>query len=100
MTNATASSRHPTADLSWDGPVLLNDRPTQDERLIRDTARACAEDRLQPRVLAPYAYEQTGNLYHLMRYAQKLEAVSSYEVPQDVHALILGSPETGIKALP
>ncbi len=35
----------------WDDPFLLDAQLTDDERLIRDTAEAYAQDKLQPRVL-------------------------------------------------
>jgi glutaryl-CoA dehydrogenase len=36
--------------------------------------------------------------YHVMRHAQNLETVNTYEGTQDVHALILGRAQTGIQA--
>ena len=35
----------------WDDPFLLEDRLSEDERLIRDTARDFAQDRLMPLIL-------------------------------------------------
>lgn len=43
----------------WDDAFLLEDQLTEDERMIRDTARAYAQDRLQPRVIAAYREETT-----------------------------------------
>ncbi len=43
----------------WDDAFLLEDQLTEDERMIRDTARAYAQDRLQPRVIAAYREEST-----------------------------------------
>ncbi|MGO4620353.1 acyl-CoA dehydrogenase [Ensifer sp. 2YAB10] len=43
----------------WDDPFLLDDQLTEDERMIRDTARAYAQDRLQPRVIDAYREEST-----------------------------------------
>jgi glutaryl-CoA dehydrogenase len=43
----------------WDDPFLLEDELTGDERLIRDTARAYAQEKLQPRVIEAYANEMT-----------------------------------------
>ena len=34
----------------WDDAFLLDDQLTEDERMIRDTARAYAQDKLMPRV--------------------------------------------------
>jgi len=36
--------------------------------------------------------------YHIMRHAQNLESVNTYEGAHDVHALILGRSQTGIQA--
>lgn len=36
--------------------------------------------------------------YHIMRHAQNLETVNTYEGTHDVHALILGRAQTGIQA--
>jgi glutaryl-CoA dehydrogenase len=36
--------------------------------------------------------------YHVMRHAQNLEAVNTYEGTQDIHALILGRSQTGLQA--
>lgn len=43
----------------WADPFLLDDQLTDDERMIRDAARAYAQDRLQPRVIKAYAEEHT-----------------------------------------
>ncbi|MEI3854486.1 MULTISPECIES: acyl-CoA dehydrogenase [Ensifer] len=43
----------------WDDPFFLDDQLTEDERMIRDTARAYAQERLQPRVIAAYREEST-----------------------------------------
>ncbi|OCP16158.1 acyl-CoA dehydrogenase [Ensifer sp. LC163] len=43
----------------WDDAFLLEDQLTEDERMIRDTARAYAQDRLQPRIIAAYREEST-----------------------------------------
>jgi len=41
----------------WDDALLLNDQLTEEERLIRDSARAFAQENLQPRVIAAYREE-------------------------------------------
>jgi glutaryl-CoA dehydrogenase len=43
----------------WDDPFLLEDQLTDDERMIRDTARAYAQDKLLPRVIEAYREETT-----------------------------------------
>ena len=48
-----------TYSFIWDDPFLLSDQLTEDERMIRDTAHAYAQDRLQPRVIEAYLEEKT-----------------------------------------
>ncbi len=43
----------------WDDPFRLDQQLTDDERAIRDAARAYAQDRLQPRVIRAFAEERT-----------------------------------------
>jgi len=43
----------------WDDAFLLNDQLSEDERMIRDTARAYAQDKLLPRVIDAYLDEKT-----------------------------------------
>ena len=43
----------------WDDPFRLDDQLTEDERMIRDTARAYAQDKLQPRIVKAYQEEKT-----------------------------------------
>jgi glutaryl-CoA dehydrogenase len=43
----------------WEDPFRLNDQLTEDERMLRDAARAYAQDKLQPRVIAAYREEKT-----------------------------------------
>jgi glutaryl-CoA dehydrogenase len=45
------------AAFRWDDPFHLEDQLTEDERMIRDTARAYAQDRLLPRVTDMYLSE-------------------------------------------
>ena len=47
------------AAFNWEDPFLLEAQLTDDERMLRDGARAFAQDRLQPRVLRAYAEETT-----------------------------------------
>ncbi len=47
------------AKFVWDDPFLLDDQLTEDERLIRDTALAYAQDKLQPRIVDAYLDEKT-----------------------------------------
>jgi glutaryl-CoA dehydrogenase len=43
----------------WEDPLLLDDQLTGDEKLIRNTARSFAQQRLQPHVIEAYAQEKT-----------------------------------------
>ncbi|GHC63571.1 acyl-CoA dehydrogenase [Neogemmobacter tilapiae] len=43
----------------WEDPFRLNDQLSEDERMLRDAARAYAQDKLQPRVTAAYRDEST-----------------------------------------
>ena len=47
------------AGFQWDDPFLLDDQLTEDERMIRDAARAYAQDKLQPRIVEAYLEEKT-----------------------------------------
>ena len=43
----------------WADPLLLDDQLSDEERLIRDTARGYARDRLLPRIVEAFATEHT-----------------------------------------
>ncbi len=43
----------------WEDPFRLNDQLSEDERMIRDSARAYAQEKLQPRVIDAFANEET-----------------------------------------
>ncbi|MFN3887773.1 MAG: acyl-CoA dehydrogenase [Aquabacterium sp.] len=47
------------ATFQWDDPLLLDQQLTDDERAVRDAARAYCQDRLAPRVLNAFRNEQT-----------------------------------------
>ena len=44
---------------NWEDPFLLDDQLTEDERMIRDTARAYAPGQAAPRVIEAYLEEKT-----------------------------------------
>jgi len=46
------------ARFQWDDPLLLDDALTEDERMVRDTARAYCQDKLMPRVLEANRHER------------------------------------------
>jgi glutaryl-CoA dehydrogenase len=43
----------------WADPFLLDDQLEDDERMIRDSARAYAQDKLAPRIIDAFAHETT-----------------------------------------
>lgn len=47
------------SQFQWDDQFLLEDQLSEDERMIRDTARAYAQEKLQPRVIEAYREETT-----------------------------------------
>ena len=60
---ATRREKKSTAPLSeaafdWQDPLDLESELTEDERMVRDTARAYAQDKLFPRVLTAYREER------------------------------------------
>src|SRR6202453_1054569 len=46
-------------NFQWDDPFMLDEQLTEDERMIRDTARAYAQDKLLPRITEAYLEEKT-----------------------------------------
>jgi glutaryl-CoA dehydrogenase len=54
-----AGAHQELAKLKWEDPLLLDDLLTDDERMIRDTARAYAQDKLLPRIIEAYREERT-----------------------------------------
>jgi glutaryl-CoA dehydrogenase len=46
------------ASFNWEDPFLLDDQLSEDERLIRDTARGFAQESLLPRIVEAYAQEK------------------------------------------
>ncbi|HET7411569.1 MAG TPA: acyl-CoA dehydrogenase family protein, partial [Pararhizobium sp.] len=51
-------NRSGIAAFAWDDPFLLEEQLTEEERLIRDTARAYAQEKLQPRIIAAWREEK------------------------------------------
>jgi glutaryl-CoA dehydrogenase len=48
---------HNDAQFNWRDPLLLDQQITDDERMVRDAARAYCQDKLAPRVLAAFRSE-------------------------------------------
>jgi glutaryl-CoA dehydrogenase len=53
---ADAKSSRP--DFQWEDPLLLDDQLSEDERMVRDTARQYAQEKLMPRVLEANRHER------------------------------------------
>jgi glutaryl-CoA dehydrogenase len=54
---ATASPARARPEFAWDDPFHLDEQLTEDERLIRDSARDYAQKRLMPRILEANRHE-------------------------------------------
>jgi glutaryl-CoA dehydrogenase len=54
---ATASPARAQPEFAWDDPFRLDEQLTEDERLIRDSAREYAQKRLMPRILEANRHE-------------------------------------------
>src|SRR5690606_38637416 len=48
------SNQH--APFQWDDPFLLDDQLSEEERMVRDAARAYCQEKLQPRVLEAHRH--------------------------------------------
>jgi glutaryl-CoA dehydrogenase len=57
--NAPEKPRSVKAAFQWDDPLLLEQQLTADERMVRDAARAYAQDKLAPRILDAFRHERT-----------------------------------------
>ncbi|WP_179401973.1 acyl-CoA dehydrogenase [Burkholderia guangdongensis] len=47
------------ATFHWDDPLLLDQQLTEEERMVRDAARAYSQDKLAPRVIEAFRHERT-----------------------------------------
>ena len=47
------------AEFNWEDPLLLDQQLSEEERMVRDAARAYAQDKLAPRVLESFRNETT-----------------------------------------
>src|SRR5437868_15375895 len=56
MVAMTARDLKPT--FKWDDPLLLEDELSETERIVRDSARAYAQERLMPRILEANRHEK------------------------------------------
>jgi glutaryl-CoA dehydrogenase len=63
----SAKPKQQKAVFNWEDPFLLDEQLSEDERMIRDAARAFAEDVLMPRVAEAYMEEKADpGLFRLM----------------------------------
>jgi glutaryl-CoA dehydrogenase len=53
-----AGSKGSAARFQWEDPLLLEDQLTEDERMVRDSTRAYAQDKLMSRVLEANRHER------------------------------------------
>ncbi|MEA3024330.1 MAG: glutaryl-CoA dehydrogenase [Alphaproteobacteria bacterium] len=56
--SATKSDKKPAAEFVWEDPLDLEGDLSEDERMVRDTARGYAQDKLMPRILTAYREER------------------------------------------
>ncbi|WP_374379412.1 acyl-CoA dehydrogenase [Dongia sp.] len=52
------SSRQAKPEFKWEDPLLLDQQLSEEERLVRDTARAYAQDKLMPRIVQANRHER------------------------------------------
>src|SRR5215472_5296727 len=58
----TAAQRRPSPQgvrFAWDDPLLLDAQLTPEERMVRDTARSYAQEKLLPRVTESFRHERS-----------------------------------------
>ncbi|MES2561748.1 MAG: acyl-CoA dehydrogenase [Pseudomonadota bacterium] len=53
----TAAMPAPKAVFAWEDPLLIEEQLTDDERMIRDSARAYCQDKLMPRIVQSNRHE-------------------------------------------
>ena len=54
----TPAPAKPSPEFDWEDPLDLASDLSQEERMVRDTARGYAQDKLMPRVLTAYREER------------------------------------------
>ena len=59
MPQDTPAKAAKKAVFNWEDPFMLEDQLSDDERMIRDTARDYCQSKLQPRIIEAYAKEKT-----------------------------------------
>ncbi|WP_417517611.1 acyl-CoA dehydrogenase [Minwuia sp.] len=67
MNADTAGSKQIQASFNWEDPFDLDSQLSEDERMVRDMARAYAREKLLPRVIEAYREEKTDrNIFNEM----------------------------------
>ncbi len=51
-------AKKPSAEFDWEDPLGIESELTEDERMVRDTARGYAQDKLMPRILTAFREER------------------------------------------
>ncbi|MFL5121868.1 MAG: acyl-CoA dehydrogenase, partial [Microvirga sp.] len=54
LPQAKTKDKPASASFRWDDPLLLDELLSDDERMIRDSARQYAQGKLMPRVIEAY----------------------------------------------
>ena len=54
-----AKDKPDLSEFKWDDPFYLDDQLSEEERLVRDTAHAYAQEKLQTRVIEAFREEKT-----------------------------------------
>ena len=62
---AQKSDQAPRAQFQWDDALLLESQLSEEERMVRDSARDYAQSKLMPRVLEAFREEKTDR--HIFR---------------------------------
>jgi glutaryl-CoA dehydrogenase len=57
-THKSASAKSHRPEFQWEDPLLFDEQLTEEERLIRDTARTYCQEKLMPRVLEANRHER------------------------------------------
>ena len=94
---AEAARSHATqaklAQFTWDDAFLLDEQLSEDERLIRDTARDYAQDKLAPRVSEAYLNEATDRAIFNEMGELGLLGVTIFALTLPMTRLAVGTPE-------
>ena len=90
--NTPQIARSKPANFNWEDPFILEDQLTEEERMIRDTAKAYCQDKLMPRIIEANRNEvfhreiltEMANLVCLAQLYQK----NSVALAQTIHLMV------------